>query len=303
MSNHVTMLLRNRNLGLNLTLKSVLLLMADYASDDGTGIWASKSRMARELETTDRTIQRAIKELTQQNLLTEVGKIKCSNGATIEYNIVIKNVDKFPLTISSRPVKANLLSQEVVPDTVRPPTDRHPTPDTQSPHGATDSHPNLKEPSLNPIVAVVREGEDEDEEPVNCDVLLRNVLAAVGLQQGSLPIHWLPPASTIHVSRWQTQLGLTSREIIVAAKSSRAQHEQPPNGPKALDRVMQALAGQKSAQPLTPKRKLISGGRDERTRQSNAIIDEIATRLGDGRIKHDPYMKHHDHIRRRAAGR
>lgn len=288
MSNHVTMLLRNRNLGLNLTLKSVLLLMADYASDDGTGIWASKSRMARELETTDRTIQRAIKELTQQNLLTEVGRRKCSNGATIEYNIVIKNVDKFPLTISSRPVKANLLSQEVVPDTVRPPTDRHPTPDTLSPHGATDGHPNPNKPPLNPIVAVVRE--DEDEEPVNSDVLLRDVLVAVGLQQGFLPIYWLPPASTIHVSRWQTQLGLTSREIIVAAKSSRAQHEQPPNGPKALDRVMQALAGQKSAQPLNPKRKLINGGRDERTRQSSAIIDQIAARFGDGRIKHDPYM-------------
>lgn len=143
MSNHVTTLLRNRNLGLNLTLKSVLLLMADYASDDGTGIWASKARMAGELETTDRTIQRAIKELIQQNLLMEVGRRKCSNGATIEYNIVIKNVDKFPLTSSTRPAGANPSSQEVVPDTVRSPTDCHPTPDTPSPHGATDRHPNL----------------------------------------------------------------------------------------------------------------------------------------------------------------
>lgn len=141
--------------------------------------------------------------------------------------------------------------------------------------------------SFNPTVAVVREGEDG--EPVNGDVLLRDVLSAVGLQQGSLPTYWLPPASTIHVSRWQTQLGLTSREIIDAAKSSRAQHEQPPNGPKALDRVMQALAGQKSAQLLTPKRKAINGGRDERFRQGNAALKEIATRFADGRITHDPY--------------
>ena len=41
--------------------KSILMHLANFASDDGSGIWASKSNMASDLELGKRTVQTAIK--------------------------------------------------------------------------------------------------------------------------------------------------------------------------------------------------------------------------------------------------
>ena len=54
-----------------------------------------------------------------------------------------------------------------------------------------------------------------------------------GHTSGRIPTYWLPPASTIHVQRWVTDLKLTRAEILEAAKASRKNHNEPPNGPKA----------------------------------------------------------------------
>lgn len=85
---------------------------------------------------------------------------------------------------------------------------------------------------------------------VSDDQLLDEIMAAVGLTSGRTPTHWMPPASTLHVSRWRSQLGLTPKQIIDAARESRKRHDDPPNGPKALDGAMQRLASALSADPL-----------------------------------------------------
>lgn len=72
-----------------------------------------------------------------------------------------------------------------------------------------------------------------------------------GHTTGRIPTYWLPPASTIHVHRWMTDLKLTRAEILEAAKASRKNHNEPPNGPKALDRVMQNLSKAKAAGQMT----------------------------------------------------
>ena len=69
-----------------------MLLLAEFASDDGTGIWASKATMARELETTERTIQRTIKALIDAGYVSLVGRKKHRNGETFEYSINISTV-------------------------------------------------------------------------------------------------------------------------------------------------------------------------------------------------------------------
>lgn len=94
--------------------------------------------------------------------------------------------------------------------------------------------------------AATRERENE------ADQLHAEVMAAVGLNGGTIPTHWLPPAATMHVWRWITDLGLTPVQVIEAARSSRAQHPEPPNGPKALDRVMRNLAATVKAPPMQP---------------------------------------------------
>jgi len=84
------------------------------------------------------------------------------------------------------------------------------------------------------------------------DKLHDDVMAAVGLTSGRIPTHWMPPAATIHVSRWMTDLGLTPAQIIDAARESRKRHDEPPNGPRALDGVMRGLAAAIQAPPMTP---------------------------------------------------
>lgn len=154
MSNHITSLLRRKILGVGLTGKSVILLMGDLASDDGSGIWASKARMARELETTDRTIQRTIKALIDAGFVSCVGERKHQNGSTFEYQISADRVDLCPDAHDKPPTHRHPWAQhlggetqDVTPDTVSPPTGCHPTPDTLSPHAPTEGHPNQTKPN------------------------------------------------------------------------------------------------------------------------------------------------------------
>jgi hypothetical protein len=72
------------------TAKAVLLLMADNASDDGTGIWTSKANLARDLELTKRAVQKAVQALVEIGVVKEVGQKPCKNGFTVEYRIDLK---------------------------------------------------------------------------------------------------------------------------------------------------------------------------------------------------------------------
>ena len=112
-----------------------MLLLAEFASDDGTGIWASKATMARELETTERTIQRTIKALIDAGYVSLVGRKKHRNGETFEYSINISTVKNAGQPPTHRR-----------PDTPSPPTEGRVCPDTPSPHAPTEGRPNLTKP-------------------------------------------------------------------------------------------------------------------------------------------------------------
>lgn len=139
MSNHVSSLVRKRNLGLGLTGKSVMLLLAEFASDDGSGIWASKATMARELETTERTIQRTIKALIDAGYVSLVGRKKHRNGETFEYAINLSAVKNAGDKAAEPPTEGR-------PDSLSPPTEGRPCPDGVSPHAPTEGRPNHTKP-------------------------------------------------------------------------------------------------------------------------------------------------------------
>ena len=88
-------------------------------------------------------------------------------------------------------------------------------------------------------------------EALSSDQLFDEILAAVGHTNGRIPTHWMPPTSIIHIERWRTDLGLTAQQILECARSSRLYHDTPPNGPKALDAVMQRYAATLNAAPLS----------------------------------------------------
>lgn len=92
----------------------------------------------------------------------------------------------------------------------------------------------------------------DDPESWTDDRLLDEVMAAVGVRGYPIPTHWMPPGSTLHVGRWRRDLGLSCRRIVDAARASRANHAEPPNGPKALDATMRRLAAELTADPMTP---------------------------------------------------
>ncbi|MCZ4352677.1 hypothetical protein O4H61_09165 [Roseovarius aestuarii] len=106
MSNLVHNLVLGRKVGSS-TRKAVLLYMAGRASDDGSGVWSSKPRMARELEFTKNSILKAVRELICMGLISEVGKRPCSSGHTIVYNLNLQSITALEPTdcqIESLPV-------------------------------------------------------------------------------------------------------------------------------------------------------------------------------------------------------
>jgi len=119
MSNIVSSQVQTRKVG-SLTLKAVLMYMADKASDDGSGIWVSKSNMAADLEMSLSTVKRSIKTLAEQGVISESGKRNCKNGYTVDYTInlgALKQLESTRFTVN--PVHSEPRTRSTVnPDTV-----------------------------------------------------------------------------------------------------------------------------------------------------------------------------------------
>lgn len=109
------------------TEKMVLLCLCDHANDDGQ-CWPSMARIARKCSVTDRTVQRAIKNLRELGILHTEGE----PGKTLKFHITPRH--------SVTPDTASPPTM-----TTRPPTHSRRTPDTVSPKPLENLH---QEPSL-----------------------------------------------------------------------------------------------------------------------------------------------------------
>ncbi len=134
--------------------------------------------------------------------------------------------------------------------------DCNPTPD--SAHGAisgfsakpspdfAESH--LRNPETNPVREPVRKPVKEEEGAQARDSdfgrFFAQLLSALGLDPAALPGWWQGWPAQLHVRRWYDDLGLTEARILEVATASRHTHPNPPDGPKALDRVMERAARQ-----------------------------------------------------------
>lgn len=86
-------------------------------------------------------------------------------------------------------------------------------------------------------------------EPPECEPgFLEDIRHAVGIQPHSAGAYWADAALTAHVAAWRSY-GLSDDQIIAEAKASRTRNPDPPDGPKALDRWMQAAAKAKRNAP------------------------------------------------------
>ena len=113
------------------TRNSIMLAIADAASDDGSQSYQSRESIAKKANVSTRTVQRTCAELIDDGLIIEAGKRACRGGYTINYTV---NLDAL---LGANPCHT------VTPDTVSPVTTTPVTPDTVSPEPL--NHPKLKD--------------------------------------------------------------------------------------------------------------------------------------------------------------
>lgn len=121
---------------------------------------------------------------------------------------------------------------------------------TEEPRNHPSQQPN------NPTIEETSSSIPKEEEEARAKPLLVQVMEAVGIDPASPPKYWRGPAAKENLGIWMA-LGLTPTEIVAVAVASRADHPDPPDGPKALDGVMSACASQKrqakAKKPRAPK--------------------------------------------------
>lgn len=180
--------------------------------------------------------------------------------------------------------------------------DDNPTPD--SAHGAISGFsPNpspdfaqshLRNPETNlvrePLSKPVKEEEDAQAREAEFDRFFAELLAALGFAaNATLPAWWQGWPARTHVRRWIDDLGLSQQRIIDVATETRADHPNPPDGPKALDRFMERAA-QRDAQAAIAAAK---GTNAKRRRKADAAPapseDELAAFYA-AKVNSDEYL-------------
>lgn len=86
MSRYVAALVYRKKVG-SMARKSILAYCAERANDDGSGIWASKVRIAKEVECSKQTVLDTIKAFLAEGILTDRGRRKSPHGYTVEYAV------------------------------------------------------------------------------------------------------------------------------------------------------------------------------------------------------------------------
>ena len=180
--------------------------------------------------------------------------------------------------------------------------DDDPTPN--SGHGAISGFPanpspdsaqsHLRNPETNlvrePLSKPVKEEEGAQAREAEFDRFFAELLAALGFAaNATLPAWWQGWPARTHVRRWIDDLGLSQQRIIDVATETRADHPNPPDGPKALDRFMERAA-QRDAQAAIAAAK---GTKAKRRRKADAAPapseDELAAFYA-AKVNSDEYL-------------
>jgi len=151
MSFHVTSTCTQRKFG-SATRKQIISFLADKASDDGSGIWCSKSTIAQNTELSKSTVKRTITQFLNEGIILETGKRSNSRGYTVEYRINLDQVAQLPLTKEL---------PETTGVTVNPVQHEPPRGSTVDPQGGSPRTPNHSLTILEPPTRK-REGTEAD---------------------------------------------------------------------------------------------------------------------------------------------
>jgi len=163
-----------------------------------------------------------------------------------------------------------------------------PSPENRNSHLRNSETNPVREPLSKPV-----KEEDARARETAFDDFWGKLLKALGFDpDGPLPGWWQGRPPREHVRRWLDELRLSEAEILQAAKTSRQEHPEPPDGPKALDRLMQRAAQRKAQLKAAPD---VSKGQQGKTKRGKRAsgpapsIDELAAFYAE-RVKGDGYL-------------
>jgi hypothetical protein len=153
---------------------------------------------------------------------------------------------------------------------------------------------HLRNPETNlvrePLREPVKEEEDAAAREAEFDLFFAELLQALGFAaNAALPAWWQGWPAQTHVRRWIDDLGLTNNRILEVARETRANHPNPPDGPKALDRFIERAA-QRDAQAAIAA---VKGTKAKRRRKADAAPppseDELAAFYA-AKVNSDEYL-------------
>jgi len=304
MSNIVQAIVQTRRVPGGASAKAVMMLMAASASDDGSGVWTSKTNMAADLQMNRRTVQRLVNDLQDRGLVRQTGQRKCRNGFTVEYQIDLEAVENLPSTrtpesaenarIDGRCQTARGTTSRDPGTTstggVRPPVAQDPpTGGVRPPHGAVSDRPNHPR--------TIHEPDDDDDECARAQTKSDHGSPAPSLREAILAAMGHDPTGVtasgrivgnhsdmLELARWQNDLGLGDDEIVQVVRDVVAR---APGGPpttfRYFRRAMQMFAGQKAEAPLqtivpTTNATTNAGGSNDKNRADKPSRAELRMR-------------------------
>jgi len=255
--------------GLKPTTKIVLWHLCDRFNPD-YGCFPSQVRLAHDCEISRSTLNDHLDQLEAIGLLRRVPRIDPVTKRQLPTRYILRfepgftPADVVPCPETghgfSPPGVAAEIAAEIEPND---PVSVEPCPD--SGHGINgqavsgfcpDPCPEIgqsrvRNPDTNlvrePLSKPVKEEEDAQAREADFDRFFAELVSALGLDPAALPGWWQGWPARLHVRRWLDDLGLSENRVIEVATESRADHPNPPDGPKALDRFMERAA-QRDAQ-------------------------------------------------------
>jgi len=125
--------------------KMLAVRLADFADDDGKGIWPTVGRLSRETELSERTVQRILAEFVDEGILVVVKKGGSKPGEGTRYDFNMAVLGRLP---SSKMVADGC--HGVTHDTVSPVTSATATGDTDDADGCHGDTQTVIEPPIEP---------------------------------------------------------------------------------------------------------------------------------------------------------
>lgn len=284
MSIHVASLVKSRSLGMGSTVKTVAILMADFASDDGGGVWASKATMAAELELSKRAIDGAVKRLVCAGILVRIGERPHQNGHTVEYSFDLDAVASFPVLEHwrKRTERLSRILHLVDPcTTCTPAPDAPPAPragvngDTHAPDagvplhqmhpnhyrtvnggGDGDASENDQATEAEPDLDVGGDdGQGSGAEEIETQTFREKILEAIGLDYSGLTGHGGQMVGTradmVEVERWRKS-GLDEDAILDVVREVVAKSGKTPSTLRYFTPAMERLVSAMAQGPIKP---------------------------------------------------